>query len=297
MNAGELTMVRAFACHFRVRHDELDSFGHLNNAVCVKYMQEAAIQASRDAGCSLAWYEERGVAWVIRRLEIRYHLQVRYGEELEVTTWISECGRSTCSREYDVTRTIDRARVARARALWVYIDSKSGRPVRLPEAIKIALSPAGEKEDLGIRGYKSRRVEDSYRYRQRRQVQSYELDPLGRVHHTVFFNWIEQAYYNAIRLAGHPLDQLRAGDWMVFQGGHEIEYFAPARDNDEIEIVSWICEVGKVRGAWIHEIYLAREKTLLARDYSLGIFVNSQGKPTAAPQSMIGDVLRGPRCT
>jgi acyl-CoA thioester hydrolase len=295
MNIHELSMARDFAYRFRVRHDELDSFGHLNNAVCVKYMQEAAIQASADAGYSLQWYEERGVAWVIRRLEIRYYLQVRYGDELEVRTWISECGRSTCVREYDVTRTIDGARVARGRALWVYIDSRRGQPVRLPEEIKIALSPGGEKEDLGIRGYKSRTVADCYRYCFRRQVQSYELDPLGRAHHTAFFNWIEQAYYNAMRLAGHPLDALRAGDWMVFQGGHEIEYFSPARDNDELEIVSWICEVGKVRGAWIHEIYEVRSTKLLARDYSLGIFVNANGKPTVAPQSLLDDVLRGPR--
>ena len=131
-------------------------------------------------------------------------------------TWISECGRSTCVREYDVTRTSDGARVARGRALWVYIDSKSGRPIRLPEEIKIALSPGGEKGTSGIRGYKSRTVEDCYRYCYRRQVQSYSSIPsAGRT--TVFFNWIEQAYYNAIRLAGHPLDKLRAGDWMVFR--------------------------------------------------------------------------------
>ena len=179
-------MAHDFSYRFRVRHDELDSFGHLNNAVCVKYMQEAAIQASCDAGYPLQWYEDRGVAWVVRRLEIRYYLQVRYGDELEVITWISECGRSTCIREYDVRRTADRERVARGRALWVYIDSKSGRPIRLPQEVKIALSPGGEKEDLGIRGYRSRTVEDCYRYSYRRQVQSYELDPLGRAHHTVF---------------------------------------------------------------------------------------------------------------
>src|SRR4029077_546649 len=92
-------MLRTY--RFRVRHDELDSFGHLNNALCVKYMQEAAIRASTDAGYTLQWYDERGAAWVIRRLEIRYYLQVRYGDQLEVTTWISECGRSTCTREYN----------------------------------------------------------------------------------------------------------------------------------------------------------------------------------------------------
>lgn len=279
---------------FRVRYDELDSFGHLNNAVCIKYMQQAAIQASTDAGYSLPWYEERAVAWVIRRLEIRYYLQVRYGDDLDVRTWVSECGRSSCSREYRVSRARDGAQVARGRALWVYIGSQNGRPLRLPDEIKIALSPSGEKEDLGIHGYKSRTVEDAYRYHYCRHVQTYELDPLRRVHHTVFFNWIEQAYYNAIRLAGHPLEELRAGDWIVFQGGHDIEYFSPARDNDEIEIVSWICEIGKVRGAWTHEIYEAQTKTLLARDYSLGVFVDANGKPTAAPQNLIDDILRGP---
>jgi len=286
-------MPREFTYRFRIRYDELDSFGHLNNAVCLKYMQEAAIQASTDAGYGLQWYEKRGTGWVMRRLEIRYHLQVLYGDELQVTTWISKCGRVDCFREYDLTRAGDGARVARARAQWIYIDAKTGRPVRLPEEFMDAFSPAGEAEDIGIRGYKSRKVESCYHYRSARRVQTYELDPMGRVHHAVFLNWIEQAYYDAIRSAGHPLEQLRAGDWAVFQGGHDIEYFAPAGDNDAIEIVSWICEIGKVRGAWIHEVYNAANRKLLARDYSLGIFVNSQGKLTAAPQSLVDDILRG----
>jgi acyl-CoA thioester hydrolase len=288
-------MARKFAYRFRVRYDELDSFGHLNNAVSVKFMQEAAIQASADAGYALSWYEAQGVAWVIRRLQIRYCLQVRYGDELEVATWISRCGRSGCDREYTITRVANGARVARGRAAWVYIDSKRGRPLRLPQEIKLALEPTREQEDLGIRRYKARTVEGCYRYRSRRDVHSYELDPLGRVQHTVFFNWIEQAYYNAIRLAGHPLEELRSGNWMVFQGGHDIEFFGAARDHDEIEIVSWICEVGRVRGAWIHELYAVRKQTLLARDYSLGIFVNANGQPAPAPQPLIDDVLRGPR--
>jgi acyl-CoA thioester hydrolase len=287
-------VARAFAYRFRARHDELDSFGHLNNAVCVKYMQEAAIQASSDAGYSLQWYEEHAVSWVIRRLEVRYHLQVRYGDEVQVRTWLSECGRCTVVREYDVTRVTDGARVARGRALWVYTHGQTLRPLRLPQEIKIALAPSGNKENLGIRAYKSRPTENAHRYRLRRRVQTYELDPEGRVHHTVFLNWTEQSYYNAIRMAGHPLEQLRLGDWVVFLGGHDVEYFGAARDNDEIEVVSWICEVGKVRGAWTHEIYHAETMTLLARDYSLGVFVNRQGRLTAAPPSVVDDILRGP---
>lgn len=286
--------IDAFAYRFRARYDELDSFGHLNNAVCVKYMQEAAIQASSDAGHSLQWYDEHAVSWVIRRLEVRYYLEVHHGEHVQVRTWLSDCGQCTVVREYDVTRITDGARVARGRALWVYMDARTQRPRRLPMEMKIAFAASGEEEDLGIRTYKSRSTEDAHRYRLRRRVQSYELDPTGRVHHAVFLNWTEQAYYNAIRIAGHPLEQLRAGDWVVLLGGHDVEYFGAARDNDEIEIVSWICEVGRVRGAWIHEVYHAETMRLLARDYSLGIFVNRQGRPTPAPQSVLDEILRGP---
>jgi acyl-CoA thioesterase FadM len=161
--------------------------------------------------------------------------------------------------------------VARGRADWVYIDSPRGRPLRVPQEIKIALEPTGEQEDLGIRGYKARTVEDCYRYHSRHGVQSYELDPLGRVHHTAFLNWI------------HPLEELRSGNWMVFQEGHDIEFFSAARNHDEIEILSWICEVGRVRGAWTHEIYEVGTKTLLARDYSLGIFVKGTASRLGLP--------------
>jgi acyl-CoA thioesterase FadM len=67
-----------------------------------------------------------------------------------------------------------------------------------------------------------------------------------------------------------------------------------ARDNDEIEIMSWICDVGKVRAAWTHEVYQVETMKLLARDYSLGVFVNRQGRPITAPLSVVDDILRGP---
>jgi acyl-CoA thioester hydrolase len=43
-------MTRTYTRRFKVRQYELDSFGHVNNAVYVNYLQEAAIEASADAG-------------------------------------------------------------------------------------------------------------------------------------------------------------------------------------------------------------------------------------------------------
>jgi acyl-CoA thioester hydrolase len=231
---------------------------------------------------------------VIRQLSIRYLLQASYGDELEVTTWVSDMKRVTSNREYEIARVSDGARVARARVNWVYIDFKTGQPTRIPEDFKTAFDPSGELEDLGIRMQKPRKADDSYRYHSRRRVQTYEVDTAQHVNNAVYLHWIEQAYFDAIRTAGHPVEQIRPQGWLVVQGGHEIEYFEPAFDNDEIEIVSWICEMGKVRGAWIYEIYNAKSGKLLARDYSLGIFVNLEGKLIVPPQHIIEAVLRGP---
>jgi hypothetical protein len=50
-----------------------------------------------------------------------------------------------------------------------------------------------------------------------------------------------------------------------------------------------------VRGAWTHEIYHANSGKLLARDYSLGVFVDARGKLIVPPQDIVADVVRGPK--
>jgi acyl-CoA thioester hydrolase len=286
--------MRHYTRRFRVRHYELDSFGHVNNAVYVNYMQEAAIEASADAGFGPDWYARHGAHWVIRRLSIRYLLPAGYADELEVKTWISEVRRATSTREYEITRTRDGARVARARVQWVYLDSTTGRLARLPPEIGEAFAPAGEQEDLGIHIQKAEKIDAAFRYRTLRRVQTFELDTLLHVNHAVYLNWIEQAYFDALRAAGHPIEKTRKEGWLALQGGHDIEYFEPAFDNEEIEITSWVCELGRVRGSWTHEIRSHNRDRLLAREYSLGIFVNEAGRPAAAPMHVIKDILKGP---
>lgn len=288
-------MTPRFTRRFRVRHYELDALGHVNNVNLVRYMQEAAIEASTSLGFSPEWYVAHGTLWFVRRLSVRYHAQVTYGDEVEVATWLSDMGAVRSHREYDLTRTRDGARVARGRAEWVYIDANTGLPTRVPDGWAEEVATTGEREDLGIRLSNARPTEQAHRYTSRRRVQFHELDAARHVNHAVYLNWAGEAYFDAIRAAGHPLEQTRQEGYMVFQGGHEIQYFAAAQDNDPIEVVSWVGEMARVRGAWTHEIYHADTRKLLARDYSVGVFVNLEGKPTVPPAQAIEDVVHGPK--
>ncbi len=287
-------MTPRYTRRFPIRHYELDVFGHVNNVVYVQFMQEAAIEASTAAGFGPEWYRAQGTGWVVRRLSVRYLNPVTYGEAVEVATWVSKMAGVRSTREYDLTRAEDGARVARGRAEWVYIDRTTGQPARFGPDFVAAFAPTGEAEDLDVRLTNARPTEAAHRYVSRRRVEFREIDPARHVSHAAYLQWVEQAYFDAITAAGHPLERTRAEGWMVFQAGHDMEYFVPARDGDPVEVVSWICEMGKVRGAWTHEIYHAETHQLLARDYSLGVFVNRDGRPTVPPAAAVADVLRGP---
>ncbi len=288
--------MREYVRPFRVRYYELDSFNHLNQSVYADYLQQTAIEASADACFTPEWYAAQNSSWVVRKLEIRYHQQASANDELEVRTWVSDVRRITSRREYEITRKSDNTKMLRARANWVYVNRETLQPQRIPEIFKEQFQPNGVVEDLGIRVSKPELTTDTHRYVRQRRVQVRELDISQHVNHVVYLSWIEQAYFDAMRSAGYPVTQTRNDGWFAFQGGHEIEYFEPAFDNDEIEIVSWVCEMGKVRGAWTHEIYNAVTKRLLARDYSLGVFVNEKGRPIAAPTEIVKDILSGKNC-
>jgi acyl-CoA thioester hydrolase len=268
--------------------------GHLNDVILVRYMQEAAIEASTDLGFSPDWYRHRGVGWVVRRLSVRYLAPITYGDEVDVKTWISGMRGVRSTREYDLTLARSGARVARGRAEWVYMDVPTGQPIRIPDEWAATLATTGELEDLGVRLRGPCQTEDAYRYTSRRRVQFHELDAVQHVNHAVYLHWAGQAHFDALHAAGHPAKATHWEGWRALRAGHEVQYFAPARDNENIEIVSWVCERSAVGLAWMHEIYNADTRKLLARAYSMGAFVNLESESSASPQQVICDVVRGP---
>lgn len=287
-------MARIYKRRCKVRQYELDSFGHVNNAVYVNYLQEAAIEASADAGYDMAWYQANGTRWVIRKLTVHYHSPAFYGDELEVTTWVSDIRRVRSHREYDVHRLSDGVQILRARADWVYVDVDSGKPVRVPGDAEANFDPTGEVPDLHVRLRNPEQIEGCHRYRSRRRVQNYELDAAQHVNHAHYLRWIEQAYFDAAASVGYSIPRMLETGWIVLQGGHEIEYFLPAQEGDEIEIISWVVEMGTLRGAWTHEVYNARTGQLLARDYSMGIFLDEGFNPRPLPEQALAAILAGP---
>jgi acyl-CoA thioester hydrolase len=145
-----------FAAYIRVRHHELDTLGHLNNAVYLHYLEQAAIDHAAALGFTMERLRTLGGLFIAHRHEIDYLQPANAGDLLQIVTWAEEMKGAQATRCYEVYRypATDPATVAapaghllpadatlpgpplvRARTLWVWIDPERGRPRRIPPEI------------------------------------------------------------------------------------------------------------------------------------------------------------------
>jgi acyl-CoA thioester hydrolase len=116
----------------RVRHHEMDALGHVNNAVYLNYVEEAAIEHGRARGYDEARWRELGGTWVVRRHEIEYRVPAVAGDELVVTTRVLALDRTRGTRRTTIER--DGVVLVEATTEWVWI-GLDGRPRRIPPAV------------------------------------------------------------------------------------------------------------------------------------------------------------------
>ena len=141
----------------RVRFQECDPLGHVNNTVYLGYLEQAAI----DHATAVGWPGERlqaefGAVFVARRHEIDFLRPAWQNDVLEIRTWPEEMAGARAYRAYEVrkietdplnlppgrlvtgtelsesgTSTV----MVRARTEWAFVDVARGRPVRIPDIV------------------------------------------------------------------------------------------------------------------------------------------------------------------
>lgn len=77
----------AFGFDFKVRGYELDSFGHVNNAVYVSYLEQARWEILSQTGW-LGWFADNGRFLVVTETNIRYARELRNFDQCHIETKI-----------------------------------------------------------------------------------------------------------------------------------------------------------------------------------------------------------------
>jgi acyl-CoA thioester hydrolase len=133
-----------------VRGYELDSNGHVNNAVYLSWVEELATAHAEAAGYGRAWCAEKGGGWVIRRSEITYHQPARYGDLVELTVFVELVRGARGVRRTSIRRAEDGTLFAEARTEWVWVRLTDGRAMAAPADL-VELASRVTRETLAKR--------------------------------------------------------------------------------------------------------------------------------------------------
>ncbi len=246
-------MAHTYTAHFCIRHYELNARELVPNRVLAHFFQETAIQASADAGYGTDWYDTHHTVWVIREMTLEHSRPIRHGDELAVTTWLSEMEHVRAHREYLAQNTVTGQVVARASVYWAHVDRQTLYPARIPPDVTGHFAPNGIRavSNLKPREYPAPVGNILPReIRSTRRVQPYEADSMRHVNNAIYLDWLEE-----------PLADV-SPHLCVYR--HDIEYVRGALPGDTVEMVTRLVGVGHCTSAWAQEI--TREGQVIIRN-------------------------------
>lgn len=117
-----------------VRSYELDSYGHVNNAVYLNYLEAARSDVLRQVGMSFNDFKKLDAFPVVVEANIRYRSPSFADDVLIIKTTMAEVRRATCMMDFEVHKE-NGTLVLTAQMEFLFMGN-NGRPTRMPDVFK-----------------------------------------------------------------------------------------------------------------------------------------------------------------
>ena len=116
-------------CSLRVRTYECDSYGHVNNANYLNYLEFARYEFLRDVGFDYPAMIKAGFGIYVARIEISYKKPAITDDELTIKSWSVKKGAVSGVIAQEIWRGNEL--LIEAKVTWAFVDSK-GQPSKIP---------------------------------------------------------------------------------------------------------------------------------------------------------------------
>jgi acyl-CoA thioester hydrolase len=131
----------------KVRHYEVDAYGHVNHAAYVHYLEVARIEGLEAIGLPLAAMQQQDYTIVVSEMVVRYHAPAHPGQTLEVMTEVREMRGVRSLWHQEIHDAASGRLIVSAEITGAFVRN-DGRPTRIPpdfrEKLERLRAPAGE---------------------------------------------------------------------------------------------------------------------------------------------------------
>jgi acyl-CoA thioester hydrolase len=276
----------------RVAYHECDVNQFVRDACYLRYMQEAAFEASAAAGYWDDRYQAMRRIWLIHESAIDFMTPLRYGDQVRIRTWVADFRRVRSRRAYELRREADDVLTAQASTDWVFLDRDTGRPAVIPDEVIAAFLPDDPPAAAQERTrFPAAPPPPPGVVTLRRPVQWRDLDSVGHVNNAAYGDFVEDAARQAASQYGWPASRMAAEGFDLATQRLRIEYRQQARPGDEMVIATWVSELTS-DGALRHTtVTRAADGELLAQAVARWRCVDVQTRtPIAAAQRFLADM-------
>jgi acyl-CoA thioester hydrolase len=117
--------------------DEADGYGHINNSVYLKWLDQCVWAHCDAVNMSPAFCRQLNRGFAAIRHEIDYITAAYPGDQVAIANWVTlNDERLRAERQFQIIRIADERTLLRAQSYYVCTDLTTGRPVRMPEEFK-----------------------------------------------------------------------------------------------------------------------------------------------------------------
>ncbi len=120
------------AMDVKIYYEDTDCGGVVYYANYLRYMERARTEYLASRGYSVKTLMEEGTIFMVYRVEIDYKSPARYGDTIEIETWIRDVTRAKMIFEHVMREKESHRIIVECRAMLVAVDA-AGKPKRLPE--------------------------------------------------------------------------------------------------------------------------------------------------------------------
>ncbi|WP_313951950.1 thioesterase family protein [Accumulibacter sp.] len=120
-----------------IRWGDLDAYGHVNNTIYFRYMEQARVEYLEALGFTVM---PRGSAPVIINAACTFLVPLNYPGLVEVRMFCGQPGRSSVPTHYEIRLQGNETLYATGDAKIVWMDVASGKSVAIPEQWRAKLS-------------------------------------------------------------------------------------------------------------------------------------------------------------
>ena len=239
-------MPLTFTRRFRVRYYECGAHRQLSDVNYLRYMQEAAFDASANVGYDEDEYLKLGSYWLIRETEITFIKPLRSNDIVNVVTWVDDFRRVRSRRIYEFRLNPTNELAGKAVTDWAYLDRKTGRPMEIPNEMVAAFVEDGVEINSRQRPrFPKIKNPPKESYFVQRKVEWRDIDTAQHVNNAVYLTYFEDCGIQVAKEYGWEMKHMQDMGIGIVARKHHILYRQPALLDDELEIATWLTDFQK----------------------------------------------------